>query len=58
VKVDDLLAIRVDIGWPAAVLGGMAIAALMWTISNKQRTSRLASLIRAACGRSAAARRK
>lgn len=57
-KVDDLLALQVDIGWPGVVLGGMVIAVLMWTISNKERTIRLASLIRAFRGRPASARKK
>jgi hypothetical protein len=35
------------LGWPAAVLGGMLIGALMWAISSPERTRHLASLIRA-----------
>jgi RNA polymerase-binding transcription factor len=35
------------LGWPAAVLGSVLIIALMWIISDPNRTRHLASLIRA-----------
>ena len=44
--------------WPAAVLGGLAVIAVMWTVSNPDRTRRLATLIRAARGGSAPTRKK
>jgi hypothetical protein len=42
------IACQLLIGWPAAGLGGLAIFALMWTISSADRTDRLANLIRSA----------
>jgi hypothetical protein len=45
-------------GWPAAVLGGMALIAVMWTVNSQDRTRRLATLIRAARSRPASARRR
>jgi hypothetical protein len=44
------IAFQVIIGWPAAILGGIAIFTLAWTISSADRTSRLATLIRSARG--------
>lgn len=35
------------LGWPAAVLGSVLIVAVMWTISDLNRTRHLATLIRA-----------
>jgi hypothetical protein len=38
------------IGWPVAVLGGVVVFAIMWTVSSQDRTRRLATLIHAARG--------
>jgi hypothetical protein len=45
------LAWMAAVSWPAAVLGGTLIAAVLMTINSNERTRRLASLIRAARGR-------
>jgi hypothetical protein len=39
------------IGWPGAVLCGAVLFVIGWTISNQERTKRLATLIRAARGK-------
>jgi hypothetical protein len=44
------IACQVVIGWPAALLGGFAILAVMWTVGSADRTSRLATLIRSVRG--------
>ncbi len=45
------------LGWPAAILGSVAIMALMWTVSSLDRTQHLVSLIRAARGGQAPTRK-
>jgi hypothetical protein len=52
------IAFQVVIGWPAAVLGGIAVFALAWTISSADRASRLATLIRSARGGSESEQKK
>jgi hypothetical protein len=52
------IACQIVIGWPAAVLGGAAIFAVMWTIGSADRTDRLASLIRSARGGPASKQKK
>lgn len=54
----DCLAWLAGIDWPAAVLGGVVVIALMWTVSNQDRTRRLATLIRAARGGRAPTRKR
>jgi hypothetical protein len=46
------------IGWPAAVLGGVVVFAIMWTVDSPDRTRRLATLIRAARSRPAPTRKR
>ena len=52
------IAFQIAIGWPAAILGGVAIFALMWTINSADRTKRLATLIRSARGGSGSKQKK
>jgi hypothetical protein len=40
-------ALLAGISWPGVVLGGMTVAAIMWTITSQGRTQRLTALIRA-----------
>ena len=51
------LAWTAAVSWPAAVLGGALIAAVLMTINSNERTRRLASLIRATRGRPGPARK-
>jgi hypothetical protein len=48
--VGGSIACQVVIGWPAAILGGIAILTLAWTISSADRTGRLATLIHSVRG--------
>jgi hypothetical protein len=47
-----------DLAWPVAVLGSVLIFALMWTVSSRDRTRHLGSLIRAARGHPAPNRKR